>query len=82
LAKVNVYVTYKQGILDPQGATVAKALTALNYKNVESVRIGKFIQLDLKEDSKDGVEKQVTEMCQRLLANPVIEDYTFEVVKE
>ncbi len=82
MAKVNVYVTYKQGILDPQGATVAKALTALNYKNVESVRIGKFIQLDLKEDSKDGVEKQVTEMCQRLLANPVIEDYTFEVVKE
>jgi len=81
LSKVNVYVTYKQGILDPQGTTVAKALTALNYKNVESVRIGKFIQLDIKE-SKDKVEKQVTEMCQRLLANPVIEDYSFEVVQE
>jgi len=82
LSKVNVYVTYKQGILDPQGVTVAKALTALDYNNVEDVKIGKFIQLDLKEENNSKLEKQVAEMCQRLLANPVIEDYSFEVVKE
>ncbi len=82
MSKVNVYVTYKQGILDPQGVTVAKALTALDYDNVEDVRIGKFIQLDLKEENDGKLEKQVAEMCQRLLANPVIEDYRFEVVKE
>jgi len=82
LPKVNVYVTYKQGILDPQGATVGKALSALDYKNVESVRIGKFIQLELNENGEDKIKEQVAEMCQRLLANPVIEDYTFEVVKE
>ena len=82
MPKVNVYVTYKQGILDPQGVTVAKALTALDYDNVEDVRIGKFIQLDLKEENNSKLEKQVAEMCQRLLANPVIEDYSFEVVKE
>lgn len=82
MPRVNVYVTYKQGISDPQGATVAKALSSLNYDNVESVHIGKFIQLELDEDSRDRIEKQVSEMCQRLLANPVIEDYTFEVVEE
>jgi len=82
LPKVNVYVTYKQGILDPQGATVGKALSALDYKNVKSVRIGKFIQLELNENGEDKIKEQVAEMCQRLLANPVIEDYTFEVVGE
>jgi len=82
LPKVNVYVTYKQGILDPQGATVGKTLSALDYKNVKSVRIGKFIQLELNENGEDKIKEQVAEMCQRLLANPVIEDYTFEVVGE
>lgn len=82
MSRVNVYVTYKQGILDPQGTTVSKALAALDYTNVESVRIGKFIQLELRADNKDKLEEQVAEMCQRLLANPVIEDYTFEVVEE
>lgn len=82
MPKVNIYVTYKQGILDPQGATVGKALSALDYKNVKSVRIGKFIQLELNENGEDKIKEQVAEMCQRLLANPVIEDYTFEVVEE
>lgn len=82
MPKVNVYVTYKQGILDPQGVTVGKALASLDYKNVKSVRIGKFIQLELTGDNKQEVEKEVDQMCQRLLTNPVIEDYTFEVVQE
>jgi len=82
LPKVDIHVTYKQGILDPQGTTVAKALSALDYKNVESVRIGKYIQIELQENDGEKIEQQVNEMCQRLLANPVIEDFTFEVVEE
>jgi phosphoribosylformylglycinamidine synthase PurS subunit len=82
LSKVKIYITYKKGILDPQGTTVAKALSALNYDNVGSVRIGKYIQMELAENDSGRVEEQVAEMCQRLLANPVIEDYSFEVVKE
>ncbi len=82
MSKVKIYITYKQGILDPQGATVAKALSALGHENVESVRIGKYVQVELAEDDAGRIEEQVAEMCQRLLVNPVIEDYSFEVVKE
>ena len=82
MSKVKVYITYKQGILDPQGATVGKALSALSYDNVESVRIGKYVQMELSEDDPEKIEHQVNEMCRRLLANPVIEDYSFEVVEE
>ncbi len=77
---VRVYVTPKQGILDPQGAAVERALPALGFEGVSEVRIGKFIELKL--DAAAGVtteqaRAQVDEMCRKLLANPIIEDFTF-----
>jgi phosphoribosylformylglycinamidine synthase subunit PurS len=70
MARYEVYVTYKQGIFDPPGATAERALANLGYEGVHSVKIGKYIQIEA-----DGGLEMVREMCERLLANPVIEDY-------
>jgi len=70
MARYEIYVTYKQGIFDPPGATAERALANLGYEGVNSVKIGKFIRLDADADLS-----AVTEMCEKLLANPVIEDY-------
>jgi phosphoribosylformylglycinamidine synthase subunit PurS len=79
---VRVYVTPKQGILDPQGATVERALPALGFEGVHDVRIGKFIELKLDAASGLTAEQaraEVDGMCRKLLANPIIEDFTFEI---
>ncbi|MBN3033272.1 MAG: phosphoribosylformylglycinamidine synthase subunit PurS [Candidatus Saganbacteria bacterium] len=80
MAKVKIYVTPKQGVLDPQGKTVEAALHTLGYKNVAGVKIGKYIELELNARPADR-EKQINEMCKKLLTNPVIEDFTFQVVE-
>jgi phosphoribosylformylglycinamidine synthase len=72
-------VTHLPGVLDPQGATVERALPALGYANVREVSIAKTIRLVLDADSEAAARAQVDEMCQRILANPVIERYTVEV---
>jgi len=80
MAKVKIYVTHKKGILDPQGKTVETALKSLNYKNVANVHIGKYIELEIEgQKDKAKIEKQVAEMCEKLLSNPIIEQYRFEV---
>ena len=79
MARFRIYVTYKKGIFDPPGATAERALQNLGYTEVNSVKIGKFIQLEV-ADGTD--EARVREMCDRLLANPVIEDYRIEPVGE
>jgi phosphoribosylformylglycinamidine synthase len=79
---VRVYVTPKQGILDPQGATVERALPALGFQGVKDVRIGRFIELtlDVPEGStREEADALVDDMCKRLLANPIIEDYTYAI---
>ncbi len=68
-----VYITPKRGVLDPQGQAALQALKALGYEEVDDVRIGKYIILSLKDDG--GREERVREMCEKLLANPIIEDY-------
>lgn len=78
---VKIQVTLKKSVLDPQGATVEKSLAALGYNNVGDVRVGKYMEFTLKDVSSAAGEDQVKEMCQRLLVNPVIEDYTFELVE-
>lgn len=78
MAKVKVYVTLKPTLLDAQGQVVANALQNLGYNNVEEVRVGKFIEIELSENGK-SVQEQVDEMCRRLLANPNIENYKFEI---
>jgi phosphoribosylformylglycinamidine synthase PurS subunit len=77
---VKVYVTLKPTLLDAQGRVVHNALESLGYDDVSQVRIGKFIEIEMADEAVD-VEAKVTEMCKRLLANPVIENYRFEVVK-
>lgn len=78
---VRVYVTPKEGILDPQGATVERALPALGFQGVAGVRIGKFIEFTLQAEGADAGQArgQIDDMCRRLLANPIIEDYRFEI---
>jgi phosphoribosylformylglycinamidine synthase len=81
MAKVKIYITPKKGILDPQGKTVESALHSLGYQNVSKVRIGKYIELEITNNRSQNPEKQINEMCRKLLANPVIEDYRFEMEK-
>jgi phosphoribosylformylglycinamidine synthase len=77
--EARVEVEHLPGIADPQGATVERALPALGYTNVSEVHIGKAIRLVVDAESEAQARAQVAEMCERLLANPVIEAYTIEV---
>lgn len=76
-SKAKIYVTLKPTLLDAQGRTVQDALTNIGFDGINKVRIGKYIEIDL--DGASASEEKVREMCDRLLANPVIEDYRFEV---
>ena len=77
--KARVHVMLKQGVLDPQGEAVRHALATLGFTGVEGVRQGKLIELDLAGDDPAEVEAQVREMCEKLLANTVIESYSIEL---
>ena len=77
--EVRIDVTHLPGVLDPQGATVERALPALGYDNVSEVSIAKTIRLALDAPTESAARDQVEAMCERLLANPVIEWYTVEV---
>jgi phosphoribosylformylglycinamidine synthase subunit PurS len=77
--EARVEVTHLPGIADPQGATVERALPALGYTNVSEVHIGKAIRLIVDAESELLARAQVEEMCERLLANPVIEAYTIDL---
>ena len=74
-----VYVTLKPTVNDPQGLTIRGGLHSLGFDSVDTVRAGKYLEITLDGDDKASAEKQVTEMCQKLLANPVIEDFRFEL---
>ncbi len=77
--KVRVYVTLKRGVLDPQGSAVGRALRSMGYDEVEDVRLGKYIEVTIKDGERDAdARARLDEMCRRLLANTVIEDYRFE----
>ncbi len=77
-----VFVTPKRGVLDPQGKAVAHALHALGFTDVGDVRIGKYIEVGLDGAAKDAAAGRVREMCEKLLANQVIEDFRFEIVDD
>jgi phosphoribosylformylglycinamidine synthase len=77
--EARVEVTHLPGVLDPQGATVERALPALGYENVSEIRIGKSIRLVVDAADERTARAQVEEMCARLLANPVIEAYEIEL---
>ncbi|MBS2967539.1 phosphoribosylformylglycinamidine synthase subunit PurS [Metabacillus sp. KIGAM252] len=75
--KVKVYVSLRESILDPQGNAVKNALHSMSYREVQDVRIGKYMELMIEKTDRP-LEETVKEMCEKLLANTVIEDYRFE----
>lgn len=78
--KARIHVTLKRGILDPQGKAIEQALATLGYQSVGNVRVGKYLELELAETVKDKAEAQVKAMCEKLLANTIIEEYRFELM--
>ena len=77
LAKI--YITLKKDVLDPQGSVIANSLKSLGFNNIEDVRQGKYIELKLDSENEESANKQINEMCEKLLANLVIEDYKVEI---
>ncbi len=78
--KARVFVTLKNGVLDPQGAAIRHALGTLGFAGVEGVRQGKVIDLDLAETDPVKAEAAAAEMCEKLLANTIIENYSVEIL--
>jgi phosphoribosylformylglycinamidine synthase len=78
--KAKVHVTLKQGILDPQGKAIEHALDSLGFKNAANVRVGKYMELEINEKDKAKAEAEVRQMCEKLLANTIIEEYRYELV--
>ncbi|MFC7677486.1 phosphoribosylformylglycinamidine synthase subunit PurS [Paenibacillus sp. GCM10028914] len=79
MLKAKVYVTIKQSVLDPQGVAVQGALHSVGFKEVESLRIGKYMELELDTDNRKEAEERLQQMCEKLLANTVVEDYRYEL---
>jgi phosphoribosylformylglycinamidine synthase subunit PurS len=77
--RVKVYITPRQGILDPQGRAIEHSLKSLGFNNVGQARMGKYIELEVAAGSAAEAAVEVKRMCEQLLANTVIEDYRFEV---
>ena len=73
--KIKVIVTLKNGVLDPQGKAILQTLNGMNFSNINEVRQGKYFEIDIKENDETNAKKQVDDMCKKLLANLVIEDY-------
>ena len=79
MTKARIYVTYKPTVLDPQGNTIQTALHHLGFEDVESVRMGKYLEVELGTDDTGKAREDVEAMCEQLLANPVIESYRFDL---
>ena len=77
--KAKIHGTWKQGILDPQGKAIEHALDSLGFKNAANVRVGKYMEVDLNETDRTKAEAQVKQMCEKLLANTVIEEYRYDL---
>ena len=73
--KISIIVTLKKDVLDPQGTTIKKALEGMSFNNVNNVRQGKYFEIDINEKNQKKAEEKANEMCKKLLANLVIEDY-------
>jgi phosphoribosylformylglycinamidine synthase subunit PurS len=79
--RVKIFVSLKNGVLDPQGKAVEQSLHTLGYKEVQDVRVGKFVELNLQVGSRADAEGRIREMCDKLLANPVIENFHYEIAE-
>lgn len=79
MIKAKIHVTLKSGILDPQGRTIRQSLETLGFSGVNDVRVGKFLEIELNQDDPAQAEAQLKAMCEKLLANTVIEEYRYEL---
>jgi phosphoribosylformylglycinamidine synthase len=79
MVRAKVYITPRRDVLDPQGAAVRHALSSLGFDEALDVRVGKYIEIELADGTRTHAEAHVKEMCEKLLANTVIEDYRFEI---
>ena len=79
--QAQIYVTLRPSVLDPAGTAVESGLKNMGYDNVEGVRIGKYIQLSITSENEEDARKQLDIVCDRLLANPVIENYSVELTE-
>jgi phosphoribosylformylglycinamidine synthase len=79
--KARVYVTLKTEVLDPQGEAVGRALQSLGFASVQNVRVGKLIELTLADAAGATGEAELKTMCEKLLANPIVEDFAFDLEK-
>jgi phosphoribosylformylglycinamidine synthase subunit PurS len=77
--RVKIFVSLKSGVLDPQGKAIERSLHTLGYNEVQDVRMGKYLEFTVEAVSQEAADSRVREMCEKLLANPVIEDYRFEI---
>jgi phosphoribosylformylglycinamidine synthase PurS subunit len=78
--KAKITITPKKAVLDPQGKTVQSALEHMGYKGVGAVHVGKYMEIELSGGDKESWRKQIDDACHKILSNPVIEDYKFEIV--
>ena len=79
--KAKIIVTPKKAVLDPQGKTVQNALEHMGYKGIGAVHVGKYLEIELSGTDKSAWGKQIDDACHKILSNPVIEDYRFEIVE-
>lgn len=79
MIQVDIHVTLKKTVSDPQGLTIKHALESLGYSGIQDTRIGKLIVLTLATDDRKQARKDIKQMCKKLLANPIIEDYKFKL---
>jgi len=80
--RIKIFISLKNGVLDPQGKAIERSLHTLGYNEVSEVRAGKYFELELDATSRHAAEVRIGEICDKLLANPVIEDYRFEISQE
>ncbi|MET3683995.1 phosphoribosylformylglycinamidine synthase [Alkalibacillus flavidus] len=79
MVKVKVYITLKSGVLDPQGKAIEGALHTMGVDNVGDIRVGKYMEFHIEPKADHSIDEQVTFMCNKLLSNPVIEDYRYDM---
>ena len=77
--KAKIIITPKKAVLDPQGKTVQNALEHMGYKNIGTVHVGKYMEIELPGGDQETWRKQIDEACHKILSNPLIEDYKFEI---
>ncbi|KAA0256930.1 phosphoribosylformylglycinamidine synthase subunit PurS [Deferribacter autotrophicus] len=81
MSKVKVYVKLKDTVLDPEGQTICSSLHKLGYKFVKNVRVGKIFEIEM-DDNVENINEKIEEFCNKLLVNPIVEEFSYEIVED